>query len=100
MVAQLGVDRAEEAVESRLAAFGLLGLEQGPGSVHLGQAVALVSIEHGKGLEHATGLGVLLAILALDLFVVAFVENRDRGLLALADLSAQCLALAIGHPVG
>ena len=68
--------------------------------IELGEAIALVSVEHGVGLKHAPVLGVSLAISVLDLLGVTLVEDCDGRFLALADLTPERLTLAIGHPVG
>ena len=82
---------------------GTFGLQRGNEwlwMIELGEAVALVGIEHGISLEDAPVFGVSFAFGVLDLLGVALVEDRDGRFLTLADLPSDRLALAIGHPVG
>jgi len=90
---------SKEGIEPVFASFGLKCGNQRLGMVKCREAIALVSVEHGIGLEHAPVLGVSFAFGVFDLLGVALVEDRDGRLFALADLSAKFLALAVGHPV-
>src|SRR3546814_33537 len=99
IVAQIGADAGKEGIKAVFASFGLKRGNQRLGLVERGEAIALVSVEHGVGLEHTPVLGVSSAFGVLDFLGVALVENRDGRLPALAYLSAKFLALAVGHPV-
>lgn len=99
MMPQVCADMGKEGIEPVFASFGLQRCNEWLGVIELGEAVALIRVEHGIGLEHAPVFGVGLAFGSLDLFGVALVEDRDGRLFALADLSAELLALAVGHPV-
>src|SRR3546814_1501320 len=92
-------DVCSSDLKAVFASFGLKRGNQRLGLVERGEAIALVSVEHGVGLEHTPVLGVSSAFGVLDFLGVALVENRDGRLLALAYLSAKFLALAVGHPV-
>ncbi len=100
MVAQVCADMSKEGIKAIFSSIGLQRGNQWLWMVEVGEAVALVGIEHGIGLEHAPVLGVSFAFGALDLLGVALVKDCDGRLFALADLSAELLALAVGHPVG
>ena len=100
IMAQVCANMGKEGIEPVFASFGLERGNQRFGMVECREAIALVGIEDSIGLEHAPVLGVGFAFGGLDLLRVALVEDRDGRFLTLADLSAELLALAIGHPVG
>ena len=101
LVPQLGRNLREEGVEFVALSGGRHWLDRRRGEETHGQVIDLVGVEHRKAFEDAACLVFLFASGGIfDLFGITLVEDRDRRLLALADLPAQFLGLAIGHPVG
>ncbi len=91
---QVSADLGEKGIKPLFASFGLQRGNEWFGMIECREAVALVGIEHGIGLEDAPVLGVGFAFGVLDLLGVALVKNRYGRFLTLADLSAELLALA------
>ena len=85
-----GRNAIEKGVQLRTATFGFEQLHYRLWMKPRRQAVDLVNIEDGIGLEHpASFIGPFAGIGRFDFLGIAFVENGDGRLLALADLPSQ-----------
>ena len=95
-----GRDGGEEAIERIVSPGGFDQLERCGRMEMGGQPIDLVGVEHRISFEHTARLfAALPALGGFDVFGVALVENRDRGLFAHAHLAAVGVGLGIGHPV-
>ena len=100
-MAKVDRDACEEGVELGLSSGRFDKIERGGMMEPFGQAFDLVGVEHGIGLQHPAGfVAPLTGVGSLNLLGVALVEDREGGLLALADLRPETLGLVVGHPVG
>ena len=100
-MAQIDRDGGEEGVELGLAPFGLDQFELCGRMKAFRQTFHLICIEDRIGFQHPAGLVSLFAgVERFNLLGVALVEDRDGRFFAFADLPAELLALAVGHPVG
>lgn len=99
VVPQYRRNSGKEGIEPFRPTCGLNRFKQVFGMEAFGQAIDLVDVEDGIGLQDpARLLGDLSGLRHLDLLRVALVKTGDRRRLAFANLTAQLCRLGIGHP--